>query len=428
MKIVNKLQYNLLKLKKKCSVQSIETVEISDEEYAKYYEVESEPTDKPEELETYTITFKDEDQIVQRITGPTGTYVSVPNVKKEGYEFLGWSIDGINVTMPVDSIYDNNITYVAVWKKIEQEETYDYSGYDFGINGLCYNIISLEEKTVCLMCSLINDDIIIPNEIVYNNIEFKVTEMCPWDSGKYTTKYKITINKYIKPENLNTLGIQPSSYYFVNKDNPYMTAIDGILYSKDLKTLLCYPYAKQDENFTVSDYVEIINSLNNDHLKTIIMNHNVKNILHLSGDNIEYIKLSNNIKSIDLDWVLNDSNCPNIKNIILPKFLEEIYYVDWSKKISDSLENITIYNSDIINYQYNKHSSSGNITYNHGYIFRLSNLKEIHVIDENPVELKEGIFTDGKYFTLKVYVPQGCKTIYENTSGWNKFYNIIEIE
>ena len=83
MKIVNKLQYNLLKLKKKCSVQSIETVEISDEEYAKYYEVESEPTDKPEELETYTITFKDEDQIVQRITGPTGTYVSVPNVKKE---------------------------------------------------------------------------------------------------------------------------------------------------------------------------------------------------------------------------------------------------------------------------------------------------------------------------------------------------------
>lgn len=35
MKIVNKLQYNLLKLKKKCSVQNTETVEISDEEYAK---------------------------------------------------------------------------------------------------------------------------------------------------------------------------------------------------------------------------------------------------------------------------------------------------------------------------------------------------------------------------------------------------------
>lgn len=232
--------------------------------------------------------------------------------------------------------------------KIEQEETYNYSGYDFGINGLCYNIISLEEKTVCLMSSLINDDIIIPNEIVYNNIEFKVTEMCSWDSSKYTTKYKITINKYIKPENLNTLGIQQSSYYFVNEDNPYMTAIDGILYSKDLKTLLLYPYAKQDENFIVSDYVEIINLLDNDHLKTIIMNNNVKNILCLSGDNIEYIKLSNNIKSIDLDWALNDSNCPNIKNIILPKFLEEIYYGDWSKKISDSLENITIYNSDII--------------------------------------------------------------------------------
>ena len=42
MKIVNKLQYNLLKLKKKCSVHSTETVEISDKEYAKYYEVEQE--------------------------------------------------------------------------------------------------------------------------------------------------------------------------------------------------------------------------------------------------------------------------------------------------------------------------------------------------------------------------------------------------
>lgn len=47
MKIVNKLQYNLLKLKQKCLEQNTETVKISDEEYAKYYEVESEPTDKP---------------------------------------------------------------------------------------------------------------------------------------------------------------------------------------------------------------------------------------------------------------------------------------------------------------------------------------------------------------------------------------------
>lgn len=64
--------------------------------------MEQEPTDKPEQLETYTIIFKDVDQIVQKITGPTGTYVSVPNVEKERYEFLGWSIEYIYVNLSRD--------------------------------------------------------------------------------------------------------------------------------------------------------------------------------------------------------------------------------------------------------------------------------------------------------------------------------------
>lgn len=75
-----------------------------------------------EEKETYTITFKDGEEIVRTITGECGTYVSVPYVEKEGYEFLGWSIDGKNVTMPVDGIYDSDITYIALWKELKKED------------------------------------------------------------------------------------------------------------------------------------------------------------------------------------------------------------------------------------------------------------------------------------------------------------------
>lgn len=68
--------------------------------------------------ETHTITFKDGDEIIRTITGPIGTYVSVPYIEKEGYELLGWSLDGENVTMPVDGVCDIDITYIAVWEKI----------------------------------------------------------------------------------------------------------------------------------------------------------------------------------------------------------------------------------------------------------------------------------------------------------------------
>ena len=78
--------------------------------------------EQKEEKETYTITFKDGDEIVKTITGECGTYVSVPYVEKEGYEFLGWSIDGKNITMPVDGIYDSDITYIALWQELKKED------------------------------------------------------------------------------------------------------------------------------------------------------------------------------------------------------------------------------------------------------------------------------------------------------------------
>lgn len=84
-------------------------------------EIENEEISNKEK-ETHTITFKDGEEIVRTITGECGTYVSVPYVEKEGYEFLGWSIDGKNVTMPVDGIYDSDITYIALWKELKKED------------------------------------------------------------------------------------------------------------------------------------------------------------------------------------------------------------------------------------------------------------------------------------------------------------------
>ena len=118
MKTITKAQYLYLKSKKNAKRFKNELVELTDEEYEDLIQYAPNITPEPENEEIHTITFKDGDDIVKIITGPMGTYISVPNVEKEGYEFLGWSLDGKKVTMPVDGIYDSDITYIAVWEKI----------------------------------------------------------------------------------------------------------------------------------------------------------------------------------------------------------------------------------------------------------------------------------------------------------------------
>lgn len=81
-----------------------------------------EPIEDDPVSETYTITFMNGDEVVKTVTGETGTSVSAPDVEKEGFEFNGWSLDGENPILPVDAIVDSDLTYVALWFKVDNEE------------------------------------------------------------------------------------------------------------------------------------------------------------------------------------------------------------------------------------------------------------------------------------------------------------------
>lgn len=73
-----------------------------------------------EEEQTYTIIFKNGDEVIKTVTGPTGTSVSAPDVEREGYDFNGWSINGETPILPVDAITDTDIIYIALWFKNEE--------------------------------------------------------------------------------------------------------------------------------------------------------------------------------------------------------------------------------------------------------------------------------------------------------------------
>ena len=65
-------------------------------------------------------------------------------------------------------------------------------------------------------------------------------------------KIPATVNKVDIIKCLNLEKIE------VSEDNPYLCSVDGVIYSKDMKTLVFYPSSKSGTAFIVSDTVEVI--------------------------------------------------------------------------------------------------------------------------------------------------------------------------
>lgn len=67
----------------------------------------------------------------------------------------------------------------------------------------------------------------------------------------------------------------------VAKDNPYYTDIDGVLFTKDLKRLICYPCGKSGKKYVLPDTVEIIDEhafANNINLRKVVLPSSLKRI------------------------------------------------------------------------------------------------------------------------------------------------------
>ena len=66
----------------------------------------------------------------------------------------------------------------------------------------------------------------------------------------------------------------PFSKIIVDEENPIYCSKDGVLYSKDMKELICYPCGKAEKVFHIPEGVEKIGSeafLNVEHLETVII-------------------------------------------------------------------------------------------------------------------------------------------------------------
>lgn len=102
---------------------------------------------KPRQIKEYSIIFKNGEEIVKTVKGPEGTPVSCPDVEKEGYDFNGWSINGETPILPVDTIIDCDIIYVALWyakKDVVEVPTVQLADQDAPAEGQSFSAATVE--------------------------------------------------------------------------------------------------------------------------------------------------------------------------------------------------------------------------------------------------------------------------------------------
>ena len=115
----------------------------------------------------------------------------------------------------------------------------------------------------------------------------------------------------------------------VSKNNKYYTSVDGLIYSKDKKTLVQYPLGNTRTTFTIPDFVtKIVVSAfrGSKNIKKLVIPGNVTNVskkAFANCSNLETVKLPDNFQEIS-NYAF--SGCSKLKSINFPTTLKDIGY------------------------------------------------------------------------------------------------------
>lgn len=155
---------------------------------------------------------------------------------------------------------------------------------------------------------------------------YDVTKIICFDNYKL-----ITVNIPASIKEIYTTGLYYGSsdgkWYYeninVDSNNNTYCSIDGVLFSKDMKRLVCYPSNKQWETYSIPEGVETIQAnafWYNENIKKIVTPVTMTSIPYYSICGLKFlenIEIAENVQEISTTTTL--MNCVNIKNIEVDK-------------------------------------------------------------------------------------------------------------
>ena len=174
-------------------------------------------------------------------------------------------------------------TFLVPYLHLEEYKTTNLDNYYimkhygtvFDINSETYVLEDLGDSWKILSLITTKDTVVIPES--YNGKNITHIDSNAFISA--SSVKNITLPRYYSYfEDLafnNAVSLENIS---VDANNTKFTAVNGVLYSKDMKELIYYPSKKSDETFTISNDVYVIRSYafaGNDYLKNLVVGSNV---------------------------------------------------------------------------------------------------------------------------------------------------------
>lgn len=167
------------------------------------------------------------------------------------------------------------------------------SAYDFVVDSIYYNVLSKENKTVAVTYKDLNwdekercfhspykGDLVIPSKVTYGGKKYTVTEIgfkafwCGKVSSviipntvktiRFLAFYMTNIVSIHIPKSVSVIesgvfsGLRCLQTITVDSDNPYFTVSDGVLFDKEMTTLICCPPANERKLYEVPSTVRKI--------------------------------------------------------------------------------------------------------------------------------------------------------------------------
>ena len=219
---------------------------------------------------------------------------------------------------------------------------YDFKMANLEGDILCYKILS--DSTIALAPDTIvefwntqtpnytnikNSELHIPEKVTYNNIEYTVSTILNHALANvrhiksvFIPKTIINMGLFGDEEALALAYYNSITEYVVDNDNPQYMTNNGVLYSKDGKKLISYPFCKTDSLFQVPNGVTDIGTLAflTNSLKIVEMPLSLKSVqmaAFMSGS-IEEIVFQDSLQTID---AFAFSGLSELKHLVLGNML-----------------------------------------------------------------------------------------------------------